>query len=417
MSRTATLRTASRSQTRSRRSKAPSKRQSSHEQTIKAEHRTRSKRLSAEERKRRFQHSAVRAKRSQWALIAQQTRGIVMGDGKYVETRRCRVPSLADILDNSQRTPALSTWHIVHDISSQGDNGHALNPDASHVNDDYTTPFTSIGVLSSASPRCPGGAYLSGSSEPEAVLARSTSLVASLHTPQAQQFYRDAKLYAKEHGATFFPHSLVYSPAVVGLRRDDEDRFNKVDDDFDPEMDAIPADPTTKELELPPAVNGQNQKAMGEYVAPYVMNVVSAVPVLASSIRSARHLQSLPAHSSTTPSSTTCAPPSPIAIEDTIRRTMKERMARVLRLFELRGDRVLVLGAFGCNEGNSVDTVARIWAELIACNPGEDGTGAFRNVFEKVVFAVPGKLYVPFRESFDMRVYEDRLEAELSIDV
>ncbi|TFY53022.1 hypothetical protein EVG20_g10301 [Dentipellis fragilis] len=396
-----------------------------------------------------FQHAAVRAKRSTWALIAAQTAAVVAGDGKYVETRRCRVRTLADVVDYPQRTPALSTWHIVHDISSQvcfsrehtafypHETAVSVSAPSSGVSvstpeDSRTsTAFefskhsaltvarrlyhtiqrtstdidkpTTIGVLSSASPRHPGGGFLNGSSDLESIISRSTSLPASLSTPQAIAFYADHKLYAKEHGVGFFADSVVYSPSIVGLRRDDDDRFDIKDDDFNPEMDAIPADPTTAELEQPPAVNAQNQKPMGEYVAPYLMNVVSAVPVYATSLR---------ANAARFPTA---------EIEESIRKALKTRMARILRVFQANGDRVLVLPAFGCSEGASVASVARIWAELLACPPSSDEdsemTGAFHDVFDKVVFALPKKLAAVFGEAWEMRVFEAKVEGEMCLEM
>ena len=411
-------------------------------------------------RKQIIRFAAGRVKHQQWASIARQTAAIALGDGKYVENLRCSVPAvssspIADSPETSQLQRSLSTWHVVHDISSQvrysnratvfyprdsdAVRSWVTRPAASllvaprrtaiefskysavnrsrrlyldSVASQKTTPYpirqTTIGVLTSASVHRPGGAYLSGGTEPDAVLARSTSLVASLSTPEARQFYSEMKKYTKEYGAGFFPHSLVYSPSIVGFRRDDDDHFNVQDDDFDPELDAIPADPTTAELELPPAVNAQNQRAMGEYVSPYLMNVVSAVPVNANTIRTASSPPPFPSNDSTS-----FSPTSTETVEATIRQTVKDRLGRALRLFELHGDRKLVLGAFGCREGLSVEVVAQIYAELLACNVGENGDGRFRDVFEKVVFSLPGKLCAPFRTAFQMRVFDDELNRAL----
>jgi hypothetical protein len=185
---------------------------------------------------------------------------------------------------------------------------------------------------------------------------------------------------------------LLYSPSVVGLRRDDADHFELTNDDFDGELDAIPADPTTKDLEAPPAVNAQNQRAMGEYVAPYFMNVLSAAPVLAGALRSTLHTSS------------------EFESDRLLRQTVKSRIARALRLFAARGDTTLVLGAFGYEEGTPIVMVAQIYAELLACSPNPGDTdGEFRNVFRKVIFAVPAKLHSMFRRSFEMRIFEDEL--------
>lgn len=190
---------------------------------------------------------------------------------------------------------------------------------------------------------------------------------------------------------------MLYSPSIVGLRRDDSDRFEVSNEDFYGELDAIPADPTTKDLEAPPAINAQNQRAMGEYVAPYFMNVLSAAPPHSGSFRSASD------------------PSSESETHHVMRQTIKSRITRALRLFAARGDSTLILCAFGCEEGTSIETVAQIYAELLACSSGtgDVGDGEFTNVFEKVVFAIPGRLHSTFRKTFEMRVYEDELVRSL----
>jgi hypothetical protein len=58
--------------------------------------------------------------------------------------------------------------------------------------------------------------------------------------------------------------------------------------------------------------------------------------------------------------------------------------------------------------------VAGVWAELLVCGEEEEGEGGrgearFKDVFEHVVFAVPGKLFAPFKEAFEMRVLEAQI--------
>jgi uncharacterized protein (TIGR02452 family) len=61
-------------------------------------------------------------------------------------------------------------------------------------------------------------------------------------------------------------------------------------------------------------------------------------------------------------------------------------MARILALFENRGDRWLVLGSYGTGVfRNSVEMVAEIWAALLL----NDGA-RFAGVFERVEFAIIG---------------------------
>ena len=84
-------------------------------------------------------------------------------------------------------------------------------------------------------------------------------------------------------------------------------------------------------------------------------------------------------------------------LEAHIREVMRERMARVLALFEIRGVRNIVLGSFGTGVfRNDVRTVAGIWSELL------NGRQArFSTSFENVVFAIPDdKTLDEFRDGF-----------------
>ncbi|KAJ7751222.1 hypothetical protein DFH07DRAFT_904326 [Mycena maculata] len=82
-------------------------------------------------------------------------------------------------------------------------------------------------------------------------------------------------------------------------------------------------------------------------------------------------------------------------VEAKIARTMRERMARLLFLFERRQVRTLVLGSFGTGVfQNDVDTVAAIWAELLS--------GRFKTSFDYVAFAVvDGATCGRFRKAFE----------------
>ncbi|TFK87360.1 hypothetical protein K466DRAFT_586446 [Polyporus arcularius HHB13444] len=233
-----------------------------------------------------------------------------------------------------------------------------------------------IGLLSSASDKR-NSSYLIGSSEQEDVIKRSSSLVANLTGPVGQAFYDVHRSFRKEDRSGLHDHAMLYSPGVVVFRKD-------CDDDTLSESD--PSPPSRKERDL----------IGGAFIPPYTVNVVSAVPVNAAMVRSNHRIE----------------PGEESFFEDGIRASMKERMARVLRAFELNGDKVLVLGAFGCSFENQVETVASIWAELLDC--GETVGDArqvarFKYSFEKVVFAVPGKLYEPFKKAYEMRILEEQL--------
>jgi len=84
-------------------------------------------------------------------------------------------------------------------------------------------------------------------------------------------------------------------------------------------------------------------------------------------------------------------------METKIRAVMKERMARVLYLFELQGVRNLVLGSFGTGVfKNNVDMVVELWAELLL---GENAS--FGRSFDRVAFGIIGHAtYLKFAERF-----------------
>src|SRR5712672_199613 len=229
---------------------------------LKAKHQESMGNARARQRARRssvYAHAAHRAKSTQWALIAQQTVHVVLGDGKYVETRHVPVASaLADVSETQANT---RTWHIVHDISPHIQHSvlsttffppsHDLpkpitpkgvsttfefsrNSAPSIVRRLYLTnnppaqvPYrvhdSHIGVLSPLSRR-PGSGFLSGSSTFNAILARSTSLISSLSSTLAHPFFtslRERASFANPAVAALSTDALLYTPSVVGLRRDD----------------------------------------------------------------------------------------------------------------------------------------------------------------------------------------------------
>ncbi|KZV80899.1 hypothetical protein EXIGLDRAFT_732121 [Exidia glandulosa HHB12029] len=74
---------------------------------------------------------------------------------------------------------------------------------------------------------------------------------------------------------------------------------------------------------------------------------------------------------------------SSLPVDTRIADTMRERMARILRLFELKETTHVVLGSFGTGAfGNDIATVARLWADLLG--PGS----RFERSFSVVEFAI-----------------------------
>jgi uncharacterized protein (TIGR02452 family) len=89
------------------------------------------------------------------------------------------------------------------------------------------------------------------------------------------------------------------------------------------------------------------------------------------------------------------------AIESQIERVMRERMTRILSLFEKQGATHLVLGSFGTGVfKNNVEMVASVWKDLLL------GT-RFKHSFRRVVFAVLGaETFQKFKEILEARVPE-----------
>lgn len=87
----------------------------------------------------------------------------------------------------------------------------------------------------------------------------------------------------------------------------------------------------------------------------------------------------------------------PRAKESDIADVMKERMGRLLFLFERQGMTDLVLGSFGTGVfRNDVETVARLWTELLLAPDAR-----FRQSFSNIVFAVLGtQTFNKFQEVF-----------------
>ncbi|KAJ3853196.1 hypothetical protein EV368DRAFT_39428 [Lentinula lateritia] len=207
-----------------------------------------------------------------------------------------------------------------------------------------------IGLLNFASATKPGGGFLNGASAQEESIARSSTLYCSLTTRNADEFYKLHKRM-KHNGkwsglghtrdAGFYTHAMVYSPSVL-LFRDDT----------------------------------------GSWLRPLPVDILTSAAVNAGDIRTKHHIKNATNSEKR-------------ALEARIEKEMKERMARILHIFALKGVRNLVLGSFGTGVfKNNVEVVARLWKELLI------ETGApFEKSFDRVVFAVLGKeTYETFEE-------------------
>lgn len=209
-----------------------------------------------------------------------------------------------------------------------------------------STPYTSpeerrrrIGVLNFASAKNPGGGFQSGAQAQEESIARSSILYPSLICSTGEKFYGPHK---KDPKGGYYSHATIFSPDVTVFRTDS-----------------------------------------GKLIEPIQIDVVTSAAVNAGVAR--RTLNGQVAGE---------------AEEVKIGKVMKERMGRILFLFEKHGIKDLVLGSFGTGVfKNKVSLVAAIWAELLVA-PG----ARFANSFDRVVFAIIGRqTFVEFKDAFEER--------------
>lgn len=198
-----------------------------------------------------------------------------------------------------------------------------------------SSSFARIAVLNFASATRPGGGFLGGAQAQEESIARSSTLYPSLMTGTAQQFY---KLHTHDRQGGFYHHAMVYTPSVV-ICRDDA----------------------------------------GEWVTPFEVDIVTSAAVNAGDVRNKNG-----GHGDA-------------RVESMIESAMKERMARILSLMEQQGAKNIVLGSFGTGVfRNSIEMVARIWAELLTSKGAR-----YRSSFDRVVFAILGaNTFATFKKTF-----------------
>ena len=203
-------------------------------------------------------------------------------------------------------------------------------------------PAPKIGVLNFASATMLGGEFINGASAQEESIARSSALYASLRTPQAKPFYEIHELDKK---GGYYSHAMIYSPSVAIFRDD-----------------------------------------AGNWLRPYHVDIVTSPAVNADLVRKLSGSRS--------------------DTEGRILSVMKERMGRMLALFEQSRIRNLVLGSFGTGIfEDDVGSLAKICGELLGA-PG----ARFANSFDQVMFAIPdGNTRQKFRDMFEITTKESRM--------
>jgi uncharacterized protein (TIGR02452 family) len=202
---------------------------------------------------------------------------------------------------------------------------------------------TKIGILNFASAKKPGGGFLRGAQAQEESIARSSTLYPTLMTSTAQNFYT---LHNKDPKGGFYSHAIIYSPDVLIIRDD-----------------------------------------RGVWIAPVQVDIITSPAVNAGVVR--KNVKDNDKAGA--------------GAEEAIEKAMKERMARILFLFETKGVRNIVLGSFGTGVfQNKVDLIGAIWADLL-------GSKRFAGSFDRVVFAVLGrKTYEEFKNAFEKRMSQVR---------
>ncbi|KAF9782407.1 hypothetical protein BJ322DRAFT_1075995 [Thelephora terrestris] len=302
---------------------------------------------------------------------------------------------------NSSTSPSSRQTQIEFTSSSSLAAAHILSDSCPYLvtpGSRFGPSTTKIGLLCSVSHKSKGG-KLQGFDDHTDSLLRCSSLVTNLLDSQAaRSFYEQHKeSWKQSEGSGLHDDSMLYAPGIAVFRRDDveeealkEEGADTDDDEFELIISAEP-DANLADNRSP----SRTRQAQGKLISPYVINVLSAVPVSASVVRKKRFT----------------LPEERPAVDAEIRSLMRKRMARCLRVFEQRGDRAIVLGAFGCGSSsqNSVDMVAELWAELVACE-----SARFKDVFERVIFAVSGKQHMPFKRAFEMRLFQEEVDLALA---
>ncbi|TFK74677.1 hypothetical protein BDN72DRAFT_893018 [Pluteus cervinus] len=239
-----------------------------------------------------------------------------------------------------------------------------------------------VGVLNFASAKNPGGGFIRGAQAQEESIARSSTIYPSLITPTAKRFYASHK---KDPKAGYYSHAMIYSPRVALIR---EDRGAW--------MVPIEVDVLTS-----PAVN---TGVVRRQLRPRKKKDETEEDNNANDEDDAAEGNDSDNHDQTEPAGGPVV--TEAELEARIEAAMRERMARILYLFEKKGVKNLVLGSFGTGVfKNKVDMVARLWVELLlGKKEGEELQKArFARSFDRVFFAV---IHEPTFKTF-VRVFEE----------
>lgn len=204
----------------------------------------------------------------------------------------------------------------------------------------HSTSYGRTALLNFASATRPGGGFLTGAQAQEESIARSSTLYPSLMTDTAQQFY---KLHGKDRQGGYYYHAMIYSPGIVILKDD-----------------------------------------KGDWVSPFEVDILTCAAVNAGDVRTKNAKSANPVDSQ--------------KLERWIEATMRERMARILFLFEQQGAKNIVLGSFGTGVfQNDIEVVARIWADLLISS-----NARYKHSFDRTMFAIIGhKTFTTFRDAFE----------------
>lgn len=200
-------------------------------------------------------------------------------------------------------------------------------------------PHMRVGVLNFASATKPGGGFINGAQAQEESLARSSTLYPTLICQAGTEFHA---IHKRDKKGGYYSHSMVYSPDIVFFRDD-----------------------------------------AGGWEAPVQADVLTSAAVNAGVARR-----------------TLFGKVGGVKEEARIEAAMRERMSRILYLFERERVKNLVLGSFGTGVfQNNVEMVARVWADLLVV-PGS----RFEHSFDRIVFAILGReTFETFLKSFTTR--------------